>query len=332
MKYILTGGSGFIGTHFTEVLNHSITCNIDVEPPKLPNNHVELSILDQDGMNGLELKKGVGEDYTLIHLAAVHFDFQKKFFETNVQGTKNVLEFVERNNIKKFVFFSSVAIYGNSENGKNEDSPKEPINHYGKSKLEAEVIIRDWHKNNKDCKVIIVRPAVVFGEYNFGNVFNLIQQIKSKLYAIIGNGKNIKSIAYAKNLVDSVLFALDNVEGNYFEYNYCDYPQMSTSKLSNLISGKLGYLKPMKIPFIFTKLISVPIDILEAILKRDLKFNSMRIRKFTESTFFKADKIRDLGFKTNYSIEGAVDNTLVWMEENDIKTLRENWYNKASKL
>lgn len=332
MKYILTGGSGFIGTHFTQVLKESITCNIDVETPKIPNNHLELSILDKVRMNDLEVRMLEGEEYTLIHLAAVHFDFQKKFFETNVQGTKNVLDFVESNNIKKFVFFSSVAIYGNSENGKNEDSFKEPLNDYGKSKLEAEVVIRNWHKNNNDCKVIIVRPAVVFGEFNFGNVFNLIQQIKSKYYAIIGNGKNIKSIAYAKNLVDSVLFSLENVKENYFEYNYCDYPQMSTTELSNLISRKLNYTKPTKIPFIFTKFISIPVDILEAIIKRDLKFNSMRIRKFTESTFFKADRIRNLGFKANYSVEEAVNNTLEWMKENDIKTLREHWYNKASKL
>ena len=60
-------------------------------------------------------------------------------------------------------------------------------------------------------QTIIVRPAVVFGEYNFGNVYNLIMQIKSGLFFVIGNGKNIKSIAYAGNLVDSVLFSLKNL-------------------------------------------------------------------------------------------------------------------------
>ena len=107
---------------------------------------------------------------------------------------------------------------------------------------------------------------------------------------------------------------------------------MSTSKLSDLISAKLDYSKPMKIPLIFTKIISLPIDILEVFLKRDLKFNSMRIKKFTESTFFRSDKIRDLGFKTNYSTEDAIDNTLVWMNDNEINAMRENWYKKASKL
>ena len=57
-------------------------------------------------------------------------------------------------------------------------------------------------QKNQRLQVIIVRPAVVFGEYNFGNVYNLIKQIKSGVFALIGDGKNIKSIAYADNLVD----------------------------------------------------------------------------------------------------------------------------------
>lgn len=330
MKYILTGGSGFIGTHFTKSLKKDIYYNIDINNPKTENNHLKLNINDKKSL--LNIKLDDHNDFTLIHLAAVHFDFQKSFYETNVDGTKNILEFIEKNKVKTFVFFSSVAVYGNSESGKNEKSEKKPINDYGKSKWQAEEIIRKWHDSNKYCKVIIVRPAVVFGEYNFGNVYNLITQIKSKLYAIIGNGKNIKSVAYAKNLVDSVRFALKNVNQNYFEFNYCDYPQLTTLELSNVISEKLSYKKPVRIPLILTKFISLPIDILENILNRDLKFNSSRIKKFTEFTYFASDKIRDLGFKPNYNMDKSIKNTLNWIDSNEISKLREDWYNKAKKL
>ena len=330
MKYILTGGSGFIGTHFTNNLQKDIYYNIDIDDPKVKNNHLKLDINDRKSL--LNIKLDNDNNFALIHLAAVHFDFQKGYYETNVNGTKNILEFIEKNEIKTFVFFSSVAVYGNSENGKNEKSEKKPTNDYGKSKWQAEEIIRQWHKNNKYCKIIIVRPAVVFGEYNFGNVYNLITQIKSKMYAIIGSGKNIKSIAYAKNLVDSVMFALKNVNTNYFEFNYCDYPQLTTLELSNIISENLNYKKPLRIPLIVTKLISLPIDILEKILKRDLKFNSERIKKFTKFTYFASDKIRDLGFKPNYNMRESIKNTLNWIYSNDTNKLRKDWYSKAKKL
>ena len=331
MKYILTGGSGFIGSHFTEKLKGSILVNYDINSPVfLNNNYKKINILDRKTLLSENFKSN--DQIALIHLAAVHFDFQKKFYETNVDGTRNVLKFIENNNIKVFVFFSSVAIYGNSLEGKDEDSSKYPINDYGKSKLKAEKIIKDWSVKNPQCKIIIVRPAVVFGEKNFGNVFNLILQIKSKFYAIIGTGKNIKSIAYVKNVVDSVLFAIENIEDMYFEYNYSDYPQINTAELSKKICNILKIRYPIKIPLILTHIVTYPIDILEKIFSTDLKFNSIRVKKFTDSTFFISKKIRDYGFIPIFNIDKSLRNTINWILKNNVKKLRSDWYSKAKKL
>ncbi len=331
MKYILTGGSGFIGSHFSQKLGNSIIFNYDINAPNTPNKNFKcINILDKDKFLSKELN--IDNDITMIHLAAVHFDFQKHFFRTNVEGTLNVLEYVKKNNIKTFVFFSSVAIYGNSVDGKDENSSKNPINDYGKSKLEAEKIIQKWSLDNPSCRVIIIRPAVVFGENNFGNVYNLILQIKSRFYAIIGSGDNIKSIAYVKNVVDSVLFCIDNLKLKYFEYNYCDYPQITTELLSYKICNILNLKYPVKIPLIITSLITFPIDLFEKILKKDLKINSKRVKKFTQSTFFISDKIRKKGFSPIYNFDISIKNTLNWIQSNNVKKLRSTWYSKARKL
>ena len=92
--------------------------------------------------------------------------------------------------VTNYVFFSSVATYGETIQEKNESDDQNPINDYGKSKLEAERIIIPWTEKNPNVKVTIVRPAVVFGEYNFGNVYNFLKQIQSRLFAIVGDGKN----------------------------------------------------------------------------------------------------------------------------------------------
>lgn len=332
MKYILVGGSGFIGQHFKRKLGDKIILNLDLDEG-INNSH--FSKCDILNFNELDkFSKKISEKTTLIHLAAVHFDFQRKYFPTNVEGTKNILRFINNNkNIVKYVFFSSVATFGNSEHGKHEKSSQIPINDYGKSKLEAEKLILDWKKKtNKKLDIIIIRPAVVFGEYNFGNVFNLIQQIKSGLFAIIGSGKNIKSIAYAGNIVDSVLFCLNNINDDTYIYNYCDYPQMNISEQVKTLNSLTFNKKIFRIPLLLTKLFTLPIDLLENLFGIDLKINSMRVKKFTMPTYFCSDKIRKDGFIQKVSIEESFNNTLNWINNVNVSELRKKWYKKASKL
>ena len=329
MKYILIGGSGFIGQHFKSLLSDNIVLNLDINGGI---NNSEFEYCDINKEIKVDISKY--ESISVIHLAAVHFDFQSNYYETNVKGTLNVLEWINKNkNIVNYVFFSSVATYGDSISGKDESSVQEPYNDYGKSKLEAEKLIINWNKTNSKIKTVIVRPAVVFGEYNFGNVFNLIKQINSGFFAIIGNGKNIKSIAYAPNLVKSVLFSMANIKDNLFIYNYSDYPQKNIKDQSLLISKICGKNKPLKIPLFFTKLVTVPVDFLEKIIGKDLKINSMRVKKFTVSTYFKSNLIRNRGFKQPYPVSESIKNTVNWINQtNDLQMKRDIWYNNASKL
>jgi nucleoside-diphosphate-sugar epimerase len=331
MKYILIGGSGFIGQHFKKCLGNKIILNLDINEGINNNQYSFCNILDEIS---IDEKINENEEICLIHLAAVHFDFQKNYYETNVEGTKNVLNFISKNKrISKYVFFSSVATYGDSINGKNEKSKQLPYNDYGKSKLLAEKIILDWNKRNSFTKIIIVRPAVVYGEYNFGNVYNFLKQISNGFFAIIGSGKNIKSIAYAPNLVDSVIYAVNNIHDKIFIYNYSDYPQMTITEQSNKLCELMDKSKPIKFPYFLTRFITLPIDILEKIFRKDLKFNSMRVKKFTIPTNFNSDLIRSKGFKQKYTIEKGYKNTLKWISTtHNINELREKWYKNASKL
>ena len=154
MKYILIGGSGFIGQHFTKILKNDIIANLDIDSGINNSNFTYCNILKKNDLDNITISSE--EEVTLIHLAAVHFDFQKKFFKTNVDGTRNILNFITKHqNIKKFVFFSSVATYGNSRFGKNESSDQIPVNDYGKSKLEAEKLIF----NSLNLAWMIVSPT-----------------------------------------------------------------------------------------------------------------------------------------------------------------------------
>ena len=82
---------------------------------------------------------------------------------------------MDKYDIKNLIFTSSVAIYGLNKNNPCENHPQDPFNHYGKSKWKAEQIIKKWYENDPKNKSV-VRPTVIFGERNRGNVYNLLKQ------------------------------------------------------------------------------------------------------------------------------------------------------------
>ena len=94
----------------------------------------------------------------------------------------------------------------------------------------------------------------------------------------------------------------------------------------------MNKVKPIKIPLWFTKIFTFPVDLIEKLTGKDLKINSMRVKKFTTSTFFMSDKIRKYGFKQSVSITKSYRNTVNWMSKKEIPELRKKWYDKASKL
>ena len=85
-----------------------------------------------------------------------------------------------------------------------------------------------------------------------------------------------------------------------FIYNYCDYPQQNINSQSLMISKIKIKEKPIKIPLWLTKIFTIPVDLIEKFIGKDLKINSMRVKKFITPTFFISDKIRKHGFIQNY--------------------------------
>ena len=107
-------------------------------------------------------------------LAAEHRDDVSPislYYDVNVRGTKNVLDAMDKANVKNIIFTSSVAVYGLNKISPNENHSIDPFNHYGKSKWQAEIIIKNWYEKDPIGKsVTILRPTVIFGERNRGNV------------------------------------------------------------------------------------------------------------------------------------------------------------------
>ena len=84
----------------------------------------------------------------------------------------------------------------------NEEAEPRPFNDYGRTKFAAEKVLKEWQAGFSDRSLTIVRPTVIFGEKNRGNVYNLLKQIAHGPFVMIGNGKNKKAMAYVGNVAD----------------------------------------------------------------------------------------------------------------------------------
>lgn len=325
IDHVLVGGSGFIAGHLREQLKGEYLILDKNEPSNLRSNEHFVAVDIRKNLRTFD--EFVFTEKTIIHhLAAVHFDFQTSFYETNVKGTENVIEAFS--SCRKWIFYSSVATYGDSTLTRDESSYQEPTNDYGKSKLLMEQsIFERIASGSLQGQIVIVRPGVVYGEWNFGNVFNLMW-LSSRFLPIGLSSNPIKSMAYAKNLVASTIFAFNKVgSNNPLIYNYVDYDQLGTKDLLRLI-GKANGSKPLYIPFGFVLGISHLLNLPFKLVGKDFLASPMRVKKFAQPTHFKADKIREMGFVQPVHPEEAVNRTIKWIGSNDVKALRAAW--KAS--
>ncbi len=312
--YIL-GGDGFLGKSLQKIFTKKDIHFKLGDISKKINSPSYLDITDLDTFNK-------HDDFSIIiNLAAEHKDNVKpisKYFDVNVEGAKNVCKYAEEKNINKIIFVSSVAVYGFSNKPLNEEGDINYFNEYGRTKFLAEEIYRKWyHRDPTNRTLTIVRPTVIFGEGNRGNVYNLIKQISEKKFIMIGDGKNIKSISYVKNVADFLTYLL-KYENGYRLFNYSDKPDLNMNSLVSKINKILFNKNKVgpKLPFLLGITIGFFADLISEISKKNFPISRVRIRKFVSSTQFDTKAFSD-GFSPNFPIEEALE-----------KTIKKEFYNK----
>ena len=310
-KILLLGGSGFIGTRTASLLREQGRAFLigDLNPSTAyPDSWVETDVRKREEVERIVRGAGV-----IVNLAAEHRDDVRplsRYKETNVQGAVSVCQAARHAGVQKIVFTSSVAVYGFHPVPVDEGGAFLPFNEYGKTKLEAEGIYRAWAAEDSSRTLVIVRPTVVFGEGNRGNVYNLLRQIASGRFMMVGAGKNIKSMAYVGNIAAFLLHVLSQGPGTHI-FNYADGPDMSTLRLVEHINHCLGRNgKPRKLPKAVAYAGGYVLDAVSRVTGRRFPISAIRVRKFCESTQFRADRAAQIGFVKPFSLELGLERTI----------------------
>lgn len=312
MKITIIGASGFVGTRLIQTLKQEAfsIANIDKQQSHF---HPEITtianVLDKDKITKLL----VGTDLVVL-LAAEHRDDVSPvslYYDVNVGGMRNTLEAMEANGIKRIVFTSSVAVYGLNKENPNEEHPADPFNHYGKSKWQAEEVLQEWHKTHPDWNINILRPTVIFGERNRGNVYNLLRQISGGKFLMVGKGNNKKSMAYVGNIVAFIKFLIENKTEGYNVYNYIDKPDFTMNELIHHVSKVLKkHIPATHFPLWLGMLGGYCFDVLAFLTRKKLTVSSVRVKKFCATTQFDATKVQKSGFKAPYTLGEGLARTL----------------------
>lgn len=313
MKITMIGASGFVGTRLIDLLKTEAGYelkNVDLLPSPFFNDITVIGDVREQEQMDRELK----DSDVVVLLAAQHRDDISPvslYYDTNVAGMEVTLKAMEKNGCKRIVFFSSVAVYGLNKNNPDENHEKDPFNHYGKSKWQAEQVLQKWYESHPDWNVNIIRPTVIFGERNRGNVYNLLSQISGGKFLRVGKGTNRKSMAYVGNIVAFVKYMIEECQEGYNVFNYIDKPDFTMNELVDLVENVLGkHIPAVHFPYWLGMAGGYCFDLLAKITGKKLAISSVRVKKFCATTEFDSSKMLSTGFKAPYSLKEGLSRTL----------------------
>jgi nucleoside-diphosphate-sugar epimerase len=207
MKYLITGGAGFLGINIVRYLlsrGHEIT-SLDIVEFDYPDVNEKIKIITGDIRDKQKVKEAVtGQDIIVHTAAALPLYKPEDIYSTDIDGTKNLLEAAQENKIKRFVHISSTAVYGIPDHHPLLETDKlDGVGPYGKAKILAEEECLKFRQ--KGMIVPILRPKSFIGPERLG-VFDLLYDWAQdgKGFPMIGNGKNRYQLLDVEDLCESI--------------------------------------------------------------------------------------------------------------------------------
>ena len=268
------------GTHYV--------CNLASEIPELSKNTYDLVI------------HAAGK----AHVVPRNEAERKSFFDVNVTGTQHILEALQSNPPKSIVFISSVAVYG-KETGDmiREDAPLLADTPYGKSKIQAEELIRTT-SFSKEVIRGIVRLPLIAGKNAPGNLGSMIKAIQKGLYFNVSGGKAVRSVVLKEDIAP-FLYELAQKGGTY---HFTDGRGITYRELDQKVHELIPCPKRPGLPYWLAWMLALGGEILEFVLRRPMPLDFYRLDKLVSNlTFDNAKATEDIPFTPRYVIDHVKD-------------------------
>ncbi len=323
---VLFGGTGFIGTHLAQYLLEQRAARKIVLADLAPPRNEPWTALLQEGLRtgavefiASDVRQPIRDARLpasadlVVNLAAIHREpghEAAEYFETNLRGAENVCAYASAARCRRMVFVSSIAPYGPSEERKDERSTPAPETPYGISKLEAEEIHRAWQAADAGRRLVILRPGVVFGAGEGGNVTRLVRSLVKGYFAYMGNRQTRKAGGYVKELCRVVDFALEQQERTGEAVTLLNVgmsPPPTVEEYVDSIRRVAGIRRaPAAVPRWLLLGVSYPVDAVARAFGVRQAVSPVRVRKLFRSTDIDPRGLRELGYTWQYSLDEAL--------------------------
>jgi nucleoside-diphosphate-sugar epimerase len=321
MKILVTGATGFIGSHLLKTLcekDMEVRClvrsNSKVEPLK----RKRLELVYGDLLKKDSLRNAIKHVDTIYHLAGEVYAAEDRNYHVNVIGTKNLLEVCLSDNIKKFIYVSSIAAVGPNTSRNvvwDENSPCNPISAYGRSKHEAEKLLLETFRIHT-LPVAIIRPPIVYGPgvSISSRVFMFLNFIQRGLYRTIGDGKNLISLCYVDNLIHGILLAGEKQDTAGEIYFIADERPYTINEIAEAIAREEGVRLPSShIPIWLADLMAVLLSVPSKVLGFVPPLSFGKIREMKSNWVCDISKAeRELGYRPIMTFEQGIKKTVEW--------------------
>lgn len=323
MKTLVTGGTGFIGSHLVDkLLEQGREVRVLAKPDsehlyRLEGKPVE--IVYGNVRNKKDCKKATENCDIVYHLAAVFGATVKKseeYQQVNVKGTENMIQASLDKGAKKFICCSSIAAIGAHEKTPiRDDFAYNPMDAYGVSKMEQEQIaFRALEENG--LKTSCPRPGMVYGERDDRANTHFFRLIRKRQFPLIGKGEKKLSFVYVQNVVDGILLGEKKqaVGKGYF----LTQEPITLKEFSCKIAEEFGVGKPIQIPYWLAYYGIMPFEKIAKLFGHDLPINTRRIKRLTQDTVFSHEKAQKLlGYNPKISQQEGIKKTVKWLKENE---------------
>jgi nucleoside-diphosphate-sugar epimerase len=323
---VIFGGAGFIGLHLTRHLIAGELAErvwlVDLRAPEL--NAFPQAVRDVAGSDRVRIVTadvrrplealGLPERAHLaVNLAAVHREpghAPHEYYETNLAGAENVCAWAERVDCRRVAFTSSIAIYGPGGGAKHEGTVPVPETPYGGSKLAAEHIHRAWQRAGAGRRLLIVRPGVIYGPGEGGNVTRLVRAVLGRYFAYTGNRGVRKAGGYVKELCNALTWGLQRLEETpqgVSLFNFSMDPPPSVAEYVEAICRVAGVRR--RVPTLPYGLLLAAAYALEALARPvglRQPVSPVRVRKLVRSTEIEPRALRSAGYPWVFTLEQAL--------------------------
>jgi nucleoside-diphosphate-sugar epimerase len=323
LSALVTGSSGFIGGRLAERLAAEEGVRVramvrDLKKAgrlrKLPLEIVQANLLDPDS-----LREAVRGCDLVFHCAAIVRETgdRQEFFRTNVEGTQNILKVSSEVGVKKFIHFSSVAVYGMNPPGQvDETIPYQPCgNLYCDTKIAGEDGVWHFHQET-GMPVVVIQPANVYGPHSNPWTVRPIKLIRSGQMILINGGTGLCNYVYIDNLIDATLTATRSDTSVGQAYLISDGNTVTWKEFFGCYARMAGKPGIRSMPEGIAKVIALGMEIASKFTGKPPKISREAVRYLTRQSRFSIAKAkRELGYEPRLSLEEGMKLTEQWLRE-----------------